>query len=261
MNESIDAISLVFILGSSQCLFLAVVFWRADRGKRRANRILALFFVVLPLATMDGILYRTGFYRSAPFLIGLEPAFRLLMGPVLFLYVETLVDPSIPIRKSFALHLGGALLLMPLCLPFYLEDPVYKMLFVEVWLRNGRYTAAEYFGRFWYEIAIELQLWTYLVAVWLKVHRYETMIRDTYSSIESITLAWMRKVLVAFALALAAGSASYVLFFLVITFRRMYLFAPLATVFSAYYISYKAFHEPIEVNNMLHSNDIFHVLV
>jgi AraC-like DNA-binding protein len=244
VNESIDAISLVFILGSSQCLFLAVVFGRADRGKRRANRILALFFVVLPLATMDGILYRTGFYRSAPFLIGLEPAFRLLMGPVLFLYVETLVDPSIPIRKSFALHLGGALLLMPLCLPFYLEDPVYKMLFVEVWLRNGRYTAAEYFGRFWYEIAIELQLWTYLVAVWLKVHRYETMIRDTYSSIESITLAWMRKVLVAFALALAAGSASYVLFFLVITFRRMYLFAPLATVFSAYYISYKAFHEP-----------------
>ena len=51
---------------------------------------------------------------------------------------------------------------MPLCLPFYLEDRVYKMLFVEVWLRNGHYTAAEYFGRFWYEIAIELQLWTYL---------------------------------------------------------------------------------------------------
>jgi AraC-like DNA-binding protein len=118
------------------------------------------------------------------------------------------------------------------------------MLFVEVWLRNGHYTAAEYFGRFWYEIAIEFQLWIYLGAVWFKVHRYEIMIRNTFSSIESITLAWIRKVLIAFALALAATSVSYVLFFLVITFRHMYLFAPLATVFSAYYISYKAFHEP-----------------
>jgi hypothetical protein len=118
VNGSIDVVSLVFVLGSSQCLFLAFVFRRADRGNRKANRILALFFIILPLATMDGILYRTGFYRSAPFLIGLEPAFRLLMGPVLFLYVETLVNPSIPIRNNYALHLGGASLLMPLCLPF-----------------------------------------------------------------------------------------------------------------------------------------------
>jgi len=244
MEAHIDLVSLVLILGSAQCLFLAVVFWRADRGNRRANRILALFFLVLPLATMNGVLYRTGLYRSAPFLIGLEPAFRLLMGPVLFLYVESLVNPSVPLRTSLPRHVGGAVVLMPLCLPFYLADPVFKMLFVEVWLRNGNYTAAEYFGRFWYEIAFELQLWSYLGAIWLKVRRYEAMIRDTYSSIDSLTISWMRKVLVAFALALAAGTVSYVLFFLVITFRLMYLFSPLAAVFSAYYISYKAFHEP-----------------
>ena len=118
------------------------------------------------------------------------------------------------------------------------------MLFVEVWLRNGNYTAAEYFDRFWYEIAFELQLWIYLGVIWFKVRRYEIMIRDTYSSIDSITLSWMRNVIIAFALALAAGTVSYVLFFLVITYRLMYLFAPLAAVFSAYYISYKAFHEP-----------------
>ncbi|HTX73078.1 MAG TPA: helix-turn-helix domain-containing protein [Rectinemataceae bacterium] len=244
MEARIDLLSLVLILGSAQSLFLACVFWRADRGNRRANRLLAAFFMILPLATMNGILYRTGIYRSAAFLIGLEPAFRLLMGPVLFLYVERLVSPTVPLRTSLPRHLGGALLLMPLCLPFYLADPVFKMLFIEVWLRNGSYTAAEYFGRFWYEIAFELQLWIYLGVIWVKVRRYELMIRDTYSSIDSITLSWMRKVLIAFALALAGGTVSYVLFFLVISFRSMYLFAPLAAVFSAYYIGYKAFHQP-----------------
>jgi AraC-like DNA-binding protein len=244
MQASVDSLSLILILGSAQCLFLALVFWRADRGNRRANHILSLFFLVLPFATMNGILYRTGLYRSAPLLIGLEPVFRLLMGPVLFMYVQTLVSPSVAMRKSLPLHLGGALLLMPLCLPFYLEDRVFKMLFVEVWLHNGNYTATEYFGRFWYEIAFELQLWIYLSVIWFKVRRYETMIRDTYSSIDSITLSWLWKVLVAFALALAGGTVSYLLFFLFLKFRLMYLFAPLAAVFSAYYISYKAFHEP-----------------
>jgi AraC-like DNA-binding protein len=244
MEARIDILSLVLILGSAQCLFLAFVFWRADRGNRRANRLLSLFFIVLPLATMNGVLYRTGLYRFAPFLIGLEPMARLLLGPVFYVYVETLVNPSFRIRRGLPLHLGGAFAIMPFCLPFLLADPVYKMLFVEVWLRNGAYTAAEYFGSFWYDILIELQVWVYLGFIWFKVRRYERMIRNTYSSIDSITIAWIRKVIISFVLGLAAGSISYLLFFVVIKFKLMYLFTPMAAVFSAFYISYKAFHQP-----------------
>jgi AraC-like DNA-binding protein len=244
MTSSIDPLSLVLILGSSQCLFLALAFWRADRGNRKANRLLAVFCLVLPLATMNGILYRTELYTKLPFLIGLEPAARLLMGPVFYLYVEALVDSSRRLARDMARHLGGALLLSFLCVSFILKDSVYKMLFVQVWLWNGGYTAGEYFGTFWYELVIELQVWIYLILIWNKVLRYEALIRDAYSSIDSITLAWIRQVIIAFALALAASTGSYILFFFGIKFRYVYLFSPLAAVFSAYYMSYKAFHQP-----------------
>jgi AraC-like DNA-binding protein len=70
------------------------------------------------------------------------------------------------------------------------------------------------------------------------------LIRDTFSSIDSITLAWIRKVIVAVVLGLVAGATSHVLFLFVIKFGLMYLFSPLAAVFSVYYVSYKAFHQP-----------------
>jgi AraC-like DNA-binding protein len=244
MTASIDPLSLVLILGSAQCLFLALVFWRADRGNRKADRLLAVFFLVLPLANLNGVLYRAELYTKLPFLIGLEPAARLFMGPVFYLYVEALVDSSRRLRRDMAIGLGGALLLSTLCVSFILKDPVYKMLFVQVWLWNGGYTAGEYFGTFWYELVIELQVWIYLILIWNKVLRYEALIRDAYSSIDSITLAWIRKVIIAFALALAASTGSYVLFTFGIKFRYVYLLSPLAAVFSAYYISYKAFHQP-----------------
>jgi AraC-like DNA-binding protein len=244
MTASIDPLSLVLILGSAQCLFLALVFWRADRGNRKANRLLAAFFLLLPLATMNGILYRAELYTRLPFLIGLEPAARLFMGPVFYLYVEVLVDSSRRLRRDLPLCVGGAVLLSLLCVSFILKDPVYKMLFVQVWLWNGGYTAGEYFGTFWYELVIELQVWAFLILIWRKVLRYEALIRDAFSSIDSITISWIRKVIIAFALALAASTGSYVLFAFGIKFRYVYLFSPLAAVFSAYYISYKAFHQP-----------------
>jgi hypothetical protein len=113
MAASIDPLSLVLILGSVQSLFLAVVFWRADRGNRRANRLLALFFIVLPLATLNGILYRTGLYMSLPLLIGLEPVARLFLGPVFYLYLRALLEPGTWASRGLPVHLGGALVLLP----------------------------------------------------------------------------------------------------------------------------------------------------
>ncbi len=238
-----DPLTIVLVLGSAQCLFLAFVFARSDRGNARAGRLLSLFFLLLPVSTLDGLLFRTGLYREWPFLIGIEPMARLLVGPVFYFYVESLVDPLFRIRKRLALHAAVAAGLLALCLPFFLEEPVYKMMFVDVWLRNAGYTPAEYFGRFWYELAIELQVWAYLALIWFELRRYESMIRESFSSIDSITLAWIRKVVIAFALALAARGLSYILFLFFIKFALMYLFAPLAAAFAAYYISYKSFHQ------------------
>jgi AraC-like DNA-binding protein len=243
MAASLDPLALVLVLGSAQCLFLAIVFARADRGNAKASRLLSLFFLVLPASTLDGLLYRTGLYRDWPFLIGIEPMARLLVGPVFYFYVESLVDPGFRIRKRLALHAAIAAALLAPCLPFFLEDPVYKMMFVDAWLRNAGYTPAEYFGRFWYELAIEAQVWAYLGLIWFELRRYERMIRESFSSIDSITLAWARKVVIAFALALAARGLSYVLFLFFIKYAHMYLFAPLAAAFVAYYISYKSFHQ------------------
>ena len=58
-------------------LFLITI----DRGRKSSNRLLALFFVLLIINLLDGVLTYYGIYTRFPAFAHLEDGFVFLLGP------------------------------------------------------------------------------------------------------------------------------------------------------------------------------------
>ena len=186
----------LLLFGAAQGLFLAFVVAGIKRGNRKANRILAGVLVLFSIDLAQGFLSVTYALAKIPCLIGVNWPLAFLYGPLVYFYVQALTaslrDAS---RWRLSAHFVPTALLYLYLLPSYLADPELK---ARAWIvqngifKNYTHTVDPILYVLIFQIAGYLVLSLYL----LKVHSIK--IRQNFSSIETISLAWLKNLIFAF---------------------------------------------------------------
>ncbi len=179
MERWTEVLSYVNVAGAVHALGQAVVLWCVRRGARRGNRIMAVLLVLLALGMCHGVATLLGVYDRWPWLAVLLGTLPLLYGPLFFFYVRAVTNPSAGWRRGDALH--GA--------PFVLGLGVY--------LVSGMHGA-----RLVHAIPVEpwhvvfllatAQTVAYLRSIRRMLRRHEEVVRDSCSTLDRVTLGWLR---------------------------------------------------------------------
>ena len=126
MQHNLNLFVILCFLGIGQALLLAVVLLTIRRGNVTANRLLAALSVTISILVCATILSSTRYFLIYPHLTRINHPFDFLGGPLLFLYVRTLLTKS-KLSKMDALHFVPAILVAVLLIPYYLQSREYKL--------------------------------------------------------------------------------------------------------------------------------------
>ena len=202
MNGSFDLLSTLTLLGAAQGVFLALALANSKSGDTAAHRILALFTLFFSIDLGEEFLYQTGFFESAPDLLHVLAPIDLLYGPLIYLYVSQLTSPaSHPMAKRNYWHFLPALAGTAALLPFYLMDGSEKLAFTETLRRGGALendTAQALLiqiGFILFMLGTIVQLGLYLLFSIRRLITHTQSIRNEFSDIDRINLAWLRNLL------------------------------------------------------------------
>ncbi|HEY6010472.1 MAG TPA: helix-turn-helix transcriptional regulator [Nitrospirota bacterium] len=202
--------AVAILVGAVQGFFLAIVLAIVRKGNRKANLFLAAVLFTNCLGLLDGFLEVTDSYVRYPRFIGVFWPEYYLFGPFLYFYVKELSSPKQ--RKTSwlqLLHFLPAVISALSLLPFYFMNANEK---VRVWsLMNdslkGLHISPIHAGL----LSAVFQRVTYLLVSFRLIAAYSERIKQRYSSIEQISLSWLRSLLLLF-LALCSFCVFYALF-------------------------------------------------
>ena len=190
--------SSVLLLGAAHGVFLAIALVNVKGGNAVARRLLA--FLTLVLASDLGVdfLYETRYLIGFPKLIYCEEVANFLYGPLAYLYVRALtIGDDFRVDGKTWLHFLPFVFSVALLIPF-------------LSLSNSETVGLIYFDA---DVSSRLGLWilggiavqllpipiiaTYIVLSIRQLRAHSRIIRDRFSSIERISLVWLRNLLVA----------------------------------------------------------------
>lgn len=165
--------------------FFLVVLLVTKKGKTTADRILAIWLVVIGLHLFFVFLSFTDNVLSFPYLLGFNFPLPLLHGPFLYLYTGS-VTSQIVDSKHRLVHFLPFLSAYILLLPFFLLPLEQRVL---VFRNEGMGYEAQML------VLIVLIMTSGVVYValslWL-LRNHKKSVQDQFSSIEKVNLAWLR---------------------------------------------------------------------
>ena len=192
MNYNLGA--LLAILVAFQFFFLALYLFANDKGVRRNNRLLGLLFFLFAINLLDFSARVSNIIFPNPMVHLLDDAFFLLYGPILFLYTRAVVFHDFAFRKRDILKL----------IPYLLFTGFVLFLIASLDTQDRSEVASQIttgaFPNWVYAInlLIYLHILIYLWLSWQTVRNYHKVIKDKFSSIDSIKLDWLNFMIRAF---------------------------------------------------------------
>ncbi len=197
-EPSINVISLLIFIGAVLGLFLACALVFMRRGNRRANLLLAALLLAFTVALIDGFMHVSNYYSRYPRLLGLAWPAKFLFGPFLYFYVKELSSSR---RMVFSwtqlLHLlpmTAATLLIVHHISAYGNAPGWACAPCAAPFSEGGQIHAR-------DIAFLLQAIQkiiYYIFSFLLIRSYGSRIKQSFSSLEKISLSWLRTLLILF---------------------------------------------------------------
>jgi AraC-like DNA-binding protein len=185
------------LAGAVHAFGQAAVLCLVRRGPRAANRILGAFLLALAAGMSHGTAARLGAYDRWPGLAILMATLPLLYGPLFFLYVRAITDPASRWRVVDTIH----------GIPLLLGVAAYAAAGSQSVGHAVRLTAAAPAIAPWHLVLALAAAQTagYLVAIRTRLRRYETAIRDACSTVDLVTLGWLRWRIAAYGVIWTAG--------------------------------------------------------
>ncbi|HNX56892.1 MAG TPA: helix-turn-helix domain-containing protein [Prolixibacteraceae bacterium] len=153
-----------------------------SRHKSRESMLLGTLTLVLSVSLLGAVLGLSGYYRVLPHLIRVGDPFVLLYGPLVYLYVLSLIHRRIP--RNFWLHGIPFLLYLISVIPFYSLSANEKIRFVDEIFLNNDLPAKVLF----IQVLRLTHISVYIFFGYREVLNYERRIRDSFSDIEKISL-------------------------------------------------------------------------
>lgn len=196
-EQSISFMSALVLFGSAQGLLLALALAFMRRGNRRANLLLSALLLTLALGLVDGFLNLANYYPRYPSLIGVIWPANFLVGPLLYFYVKELCSSRrIVFSGKQALHYLPALVYAVLLIPFYALGADGK---IRIWSASvAPLNGLRIFSLESAPLLVVLQKALYYIASFMLISAYSSKIKESFSSIEKISLSWLRTLLVLF---------------------------------------------------------------
>lgn len=184
-----DPVSLILALGAAQGFFLAsILVSRPDSS--HANRYLAIMMLAFSVDLGMAVLFHTGAALDWPHVIGVDYPLALVYGPSLYLYTHRLTHSEHGVRSALA-HFVPFFLLSLSLIPFYLMPGQDKLAIFE----DATGPWAAYFG-----MVAPLKLVHAVCYLWLTfrlIRAFRIRIRDSFSWVDRINLAWLSRLIVA----------------------------------------------------------------
>lgn len=178
-------ISYIFIVGAAQGFLLSFFLFK-KKENITANRLLGVIMICFAIDLLNGVSYLTGFIRNMTWAIGISNTFPYLYGPGIYLYVKILREGDNYFRKGYLLHLIPFLITQVYgLLFFYFEDPSYHLNLIDFSKQQP-----------WHILLvgnlIPLSGVVYLILTVKESLKYNYKLKQSFSNIDKINLAWLR---------------------------------------------------------------------
>ncbi len=193
MNYNLGA--LLSFLVAFQFFFVALYLFTNKKGNKRNNGLLGLVFLMFAISLMDFTIRVSDIVLPIPFLHLIDDGFFILYGPILYFYVLGVVYRDFKFKISDALHL----------IPFliYTIYLIYHVIFVDLEAQSEvtqKVIDAELPAWFLLgSLVIYIHILAYLWFCWNTLLKYQSIIKDQFSSIDEINLEWLSFMIKAFA--------------------------------------------------------------
>jgi AraC-like DNA-binding protein len=194
-EQSISLLSVLILIGTAQGLFLALALAFMRRGNKRANLLLAALLVTLSVLLIDGFLNVTDYISRYPRLADVIWPWNFLVGPLLYFYVRELSSP-----KRTVLSWGAILHFLPAIVFSLFPIFLYRVSAIDnmpAWASSISPTTGSLTQNVAPLLAV-LQKVVYYLLAFLLVTAYSSRIKQSFSSLEAISLSWLRTLLLLF---------------------------------------------------------------
>jgi AraC-like DNA-binding protein len=191
-------LSYVNFAGAIHALAQASLLWVVRRGNRRANRTMAAFLVVLAIGMSHGVAERAGLYQAWPALGLLMGTLPLLYGPLFYFYVRAVTDRESRWTPVDALH----------GVPFVVGIAAYAIFFAWRWGPQFGSGAIDSVIRAPWQVVLVLttvQTIVYVRRIRDSLSRHSDVVKSSYSTLDKVTLGWLRQRLTIYAVIWASG--------------------------------------------------------
>jgi len=228
----ISILEIISIITAFQLLMLGFVLLIKKSQQKNSNAILSMFMFSNAILLIIFVLSLLDIFNLSDIAL-----FYFLLGPLLYLYVLSLCKKDFRLKVRHGLH-GALFVLMA----------VYTA-FVMVARNNGQTDSFLYSHQFVISDAfLHAQILGYIIASYLVVRNYRTMIKDHYSTIRQIDLTWLLVILGAFSAMWLTDLAGY---FIVVfdlgngtAFRNLLIVSISINFLFATYMVYRGLGQP-----------------
>lgn len=228
MQPVFTLFSIIMLLGAAHGLFLTLTLINTKQAKGAGRAFLATLTLAFAIDLGHEFLYQTHYLLSAPLLRYIDPVINLLYGPSFYLYVRALTDGiSFKLTSIYWLHMLPVVLAAFVCM---LLPELSSEQFVRLYYENAVANAGDeslvqsVISRIAMASVLSIGVYLFLSIRRLTIHA--RLVRQQFSSIEKVTLNWLRSLLIALS----------VLYFILI--------------FDGFYIDDAGFHE--DLNSLLY---------
>jgi AraC-like DNA-binding protein len=182
---TLDWLHLIILLGALQGVFLTAIL-ATQRRNRTANGLLALAMLGFSIYLISSVYYTAGLEQRFPHFFGVSYPMPLLYGPVIYLYAVTASDRTRRLTWRDGLHFLPFAAVIVAGLPIYLLSGDGKIALYGQMQRGYLPPLVRVVDPLKYVSGI-----AYASATLLFLRRHHARIKDNYSSIERVNLAWL----------------------------------------------------------------------
>ncbi len=187
--------SLLLITFSQGLIYSVLLFKKAIQTETKSNYWLSLFVFLCSLYVAPWMLGFAGWYDNQPYrdIMFYIPFQQLLfIGPILFFYIQSLLNPAFRLNKNQFLHLVPGILYLIYSLIIFVYDKLIlgKYFFYE----NGMDKDFDA----WYQYSGFISMLIYLILSIKYYNNYKKLIVQITSNADAVLFDWIRKYLFAF---------------------------------------------------------------
>ena len=201
---SFSLADILFVLVIFQLLFTSGFLFANRRGRRISNRLLGILFLVIGLNLTDNLLLIKGAYSAHPELGLWSVWFLLLLGPLLFLYTQSILYRKYQFSLSRLWHF----------LPFLVLGLITEIYWLAIG-RDGRHQmllqiAARQTPAYqqWAPVLIFVQFFLYMFASYRLIGRFKRAAADTFSDYRRTDIRWLSNTLYFFTAIMTLAAAN-----------------------------------------------------